>query len=127
VQLPLYAAFAPALDDKLGGLVFAKVRAGKHGFAGRVGDAKATLLAGLSGTSGLVKKAFEAEQLVEWSVYIEHLARDFLAGYAAVDPRDYPKTCERCGLQTLCRVRENQVQLEAGEDDSDADEEASDE
>jgi hypothetical protein len=32
------------------------------------------------------------------------LAQDFLDGKADVDPRDPPKTCERCGLQTLCRI-----------------------
>jgi probable DNA repair protein len=125
VQLPLYAGFAIEADELLGGLVFAKVRAGEMKFAGRVGDAAATLFAGLKGTSPLVKNPFTAEQLLDWRDCIQQLARDFLAGRAEVDPREAPKTCERCGLQTLCRIQENAAPLTA-EDESE-DEEAGDE
>jgi RecB family exonuclease len=120
VQLPLYAGFA--LDpetEPLGGLVFARVRAGDHAFAGRVGDAKATLLQSLGNTTSLVKNTFTAEQLMQWRDCIKQLAQDFLAGRAEVDPRDYPKTCEHCGLQTLCRIQENHALVEA-EDDSES-------
>jgi probable DNA repair protein len=116
VQLPLYAGFA--LDGELGGLVFAKVRAGDLAFAGHVGDPAATLFPGLKGSSALVKNALAPEQLPGWRQRIEQLARDFLAGRSEVDPREASKTCERCGLQTLCRVQENedQVQLEDKDD-----------
>jgi probable DNA repair protein len=120
VQLPLYAGFALKPEEVLGGLVFAKVRAGELSFAGRVGNATATLFDGLKGNNGLVKNSLTAEQLIDWKAYIEQLARDFVAGRAEVDPREYPQTCERCGLQTLCRVRENQAQIEAGEDSEEA-------
>jgi probable DNA repair protein len=123
VQLPLYAGFA--LDPKtevLGGLVFAKVRAGTQSFAGRVGAPDSTLFEGLKGYSSLMKTALTAEQLIDWKEYIEQLARDFVAGRAEVDPREYPKTCERCGLQTLCRIQENQG-LAADEDSEEADDE----
>jgi probable DNA repair protein len=123
VQLPLYAGFA--LGGVLGGLVFARVRPGDLAFAGRVGNAKATLLADLSGSASLVKKPLTAELLMDWREHIEQLARDFLAGRAEVDPREYPKTCERCGLQTLCRVEENRGRLEA--EDGDGGEETGDE
>jgi probable DNA repair protein len=117
VQLPLYAGFAIDRErEVLGGLVFAKVRTGELGFAGRVGDAAATLFSGLKGTSPLVKNPFTAEQLLEWRDCIEQLARDFIAGKAEVDPREYPDTCERCGLQTLCRIQEHQTLLESKDD-----------
>jgi len=123
VQLPLYAGFA--LDPEkeiLGGLVFAKVRAGQESFAGRVGAPASTLFDGLKGNSTLMKTALTAEQLIDWKAYIEQLATDFVAGRAEVDPREYPKTCERCGLQTLCRVQENKA-IESDEDsEEDADE-----
>ncbi len=106
VQLPLYAGFALGQEEELGGLVFAKVRAANHTFAGRVGDAAATLFTGLKSTSTLVKNPFTAEQLIDWRDCIEQLARDFLAGRAEVDPREAPETCARCGLQTLCRIHE---------------------
>ncbi len=114
VQLPLYAGFA--LDGDLGGLVFAKVRAGDECFAGRVGDARSALIADLSSRSDLIKNSLTAELLIDWRVYIEQLAKDFLDGRAEVNPREYPKTCERCGLQTLCRIQEDRSLIEAEED-----------
>jgi len=105
VQLPLYATLArEAEEEELGGLVFAKVRPGDLCFAGRVGNAQATLLADLSRGCSLVKDPLGAEHIIDWQNAIKQLAQDFLDGKADVDPRDPPKTCERCGLQTLCRI-----------------------
>ncbi len=115
VQLPLYAGFALGDDDLLGGLAFAKVRPGKLEFAGCVGAPATTLFADLKGGAALMKNALQAEQLDNWKNYIEKLAGDFLAGRADVDPRDYPRTCERCGLQTLCRIQENRIAPEEDE------------
>jgi len=123
VQLPLYAGFAMGSEkSKLGGLVFAKVRSGEVGFAGRVRNAAGTLFAGLGRTNALVKNPYTAEQLRDWRNCIEKLARDFVAGVAGVDPREYPETCERCGLQALCRIQEQRTlleedELEGGEDE----------
>jgi ATP-dependent helicase/nuclease subunit B len=113
VQLPLYAGFAVPPDaGEIGGLVFAKVRPGESTFAGLVRNAKATLLSKISGNSNLVRRPLSPEQISEWKRQIEQLAIDFLSGRAAVDPRDYPKTCEYCGLQALCRVQEHPPQTE---------------
>jgi probable DNA repair protein len=112
VQLPLYAGFALTEEEVLGGLVFAKVRAGEMGFAGRVGDATATLFAGLKPTQALVSNPYQAEDLIAWRETVTQLAKDFLAGRAEVDPRDPPETCKRCGLQTLCRIHENGVAVD---------------
>jgi ATP-dependent helicase/nuclease subunit B len=121
VQLPLYAGFA--LDPATGlpgGLVFARVRAGQHEFSGRVRDANHQLLSALGGRKALVKQPLTGEALYDWRAYIEELALAFIDGRAEVNPRDYPETCERCGLQTLCRVYESHAQLDAdGEDDDD--------
>jgi len=123
VQLPLYAGFALEPDQDLGGLVFAKLRPGDLGFAGCVGAPAATLFPVLKSTSSLAKNCLTAEQLIDWRVYIEQLARDFLAGRAEVDPRDAPKTCERCGLQTLCRIQERQAVIEGEDEGAEADDE----
>jgi probable DNA repair protein len=123
VQLPLYANFALECDPSaIGGLVFAKVRPGETEFAGRVRNAKATLRSKISGNSNLVKKPLTPEQLSAWQQYISELARDFLFGRAEVDPREYPETCERCGLHALCRIQENQPQSgdDNGEEAADA-------
>jgi len=124
VQLPLYAGFALERDERLGGLVFASVLPGKVKFAGQVGDAADTLFSGLNKTSLLAKNKLTDEQLNDWRKCIEQLAKDFVAGRAEVDPRDLRKTCERCGLQTLCRIQERQDQLDdedysEGEEDGD--------
>jgi hypothetical protein len=114
VQLPLYAGFALDRErERLGGLVFAKVRAGDMAFAGRLRSAATTLLPGLKSVNSLAKNPLTAEQLLAWRDCIEQLAKDFIDGTAEVDPREYPRTCERCGLQTLCRIQEHQAQVEA--------------
>jgi probable DNA repair protein len=123
VQLPLYAGFALEEGQDLGGLVFAKLRPGDFEFAGHVGAPADTLLAGLKSNSALAKNRLEAEQLMAWKEHIEQLARDFLGGRAEVDPRDAPETCKRCGLQTLCRIQENQTSV-AFEDESGSEEAA---
>jgi probable DNA repair protein len=112
VQLPLYAGFALGLGEHPGGLVFARVRPGDLCFSGKVEDATSTLNSTLKGNSSLVKNPLTHQQTSEWKRAIEKLARDFLAGRADVDPRDYPTTCERCGLYTLCRVKERDDEIE---------------
>jgi probable DNA repair protein len=119
IQLPLYAGFALNKDEALGGLVFAKVRAGDQAFSGRVRIAATTLFPSLKSVNSLVKNPLTDEQLSAWHDCIEQLAHDFVSGRAEVDPREYPKTCERCGLQTLCRIQEQQAQLEVEDDSED--------
>jgi ATP-dependent helicase/nuclease subunit B len=121
VQLPLYAGFALDADEDLGGLVFAKLRAGEGEFAGRVRDASGTLLDGLGRRNALVRNPLDDEQLHAWREYIEKLARDFVAGRAEADPREYPETCERCGFATLCRIRDSRAWQGADDDDAGTD------
>lgn len=116
VQLPLYKLFGlaplqPSLFESFGGpasggLVFARVRTGNIGLAGRVANARETINPELSGTNSLVKRRLTAAEELNWKEYIESLARAFLDGRAEVNPRDYPKTCDRCGLQSVCRIQE---------------------
>ena len=122
VQLPLYGGFGLVPGSELGGLVFAKIRAGDLSFAGRVGDPAATL-GGVKNLGTLSRSRFEAEQLIEWRKEILRLACDYMDGRADVDPRDPKATCDRCGLQTLCRIQEQAVAVVEEEDEpEDADE-----
>jgi hypothetical protein len=57
-----------------------------------------------------------------WRDCIEQLTRDFLEGRAEVDPREPPETCKQCGLQTLCRIQENEGGFEDEEGTEAADE-----
>jgi hypothetical protein len=43
-------------------------------------------------------------QLLEWRRVLEHLAEDFRAGQAQVDPKK--DACDNCGLRALCRIQE---------------------
>jgi probable DNA repair protein len=119
VQLPLYAGFA--IDGEPGGIAFAKVRTGKLKLEGRFVNAAAVLFSGLKGSSSLLKKKLTVEMLDGWRAHIHQLANDFLSGRAVVDPREYPKTCERCDLHALCRIQEKDRELgEDEENDDDA-------
>jgi probable DNA repair protein len=120
VQLPLYAGFA--LQGEVGGLVFAKLRAGENCFEGRVGAAKQTLKASLRGNSNLVRKPLTPQDMAAWRDEINMLAEAFLAGRADVNPREYPETCKNCGLQALCRIQE--IEDGAGASDDSQGEEA---
>jgi len=123
VQLPVYAGFAlNRQTEPLGGLVFAKVRAGENEFAGRMGNAQGALLPNVNARSSLAKNALTAEELEAWRDSIEDLARAFIEGRAPVDPREYPKTCVRCDLQALCRVYENREANGEAEDEESGDE-----
>ena len=53
-----------------------------------------------------------------WRVVLENLAREYLAGRAAVAPKKYPETCKHCDFPTLCRVQELMDRGPVAEDDS---------
>lgn len=120
-QLPLYASFALPPEETLGGLAFAQLRAGELKFAGRLRNARSTLIPSLASTSSLVKSPLTGDQVNEWKTSIEALARDFLSGRADVDPLDPVKTCERCGLYTLCRIASREELLDNVDDDAEDD------
>jgi ATP-dependent helicase/nuclease subunit B len=126
IQLPLYATFAA--PDNLEGLVFARVRSGQAKFCGRLRDALASLQPGLNKRNSLVSDPLTDRQLEEWRDHIERLGQDFLAGRAAVDPKDPAKTCASCHLHAVCRIYENQplaAVIDEDEDDpSDEDQES---
>jgi len=121
LQLPLYAVFGlgPA-EGEIGGLVFAKLRAGECEFAGKVRHAATQLKADLNRGTNLVTKPLSRQEMAAWRRKITELAEDFLAGRADVDPRDN-ETCKQCGLHAVCRIEETRAQtaegaLEAGDE-----------
>jgi ATP-dependent helicase/DNAse subunit B len=108
VQLPLYAGFA--LEEEPSGLVFAKLRAYDLALVGNVVDARATLRSDISSRNPLARDPLTPKMMRDWKDRIEELARDFVEGHSDVNPRDYPKTCARCGFQTICRIQEPENQ-----------------
>ena len=102
-QLPLYAAFGNV--ENLSGILFAKIRAGKTGFDGRVRNAQDQLCSTLKSSSGLVREPYSDSMRNGWARVLENLAGQFLHGEAAVAPRD-AKVCDHCHLHGLCRIAE---------------------
>ncbi len=96
-QLPLYAVVSD--PERLGGVAFAQLRAGKEmgwkGFAARDGV--------LLNPKRLKAESFAA-QVEDWREVLTKLAEQFAAGDASVQPKIYPKTCTYCGQRLLCRV-----------------------
>jgi probable DNA repair protein len=96
-QLPLYAVVSD--PEKLGGVAFARLRAGTEmgwkGFAANEGV--------LINPDRLKTGSF-ASQVDDWREVLTRLAEQFAAGDARVRPKSYPKTCQYCGQRLLCRV-----------------------
>lgn len=104
-QLPLYAA---ARRQPPAAVAFVQLHARQVRFEG-LASAEG-LLPGVPALAGSRKAAplpGDWRALLEnWREVLEHLARAFLSGGAAVDPKRYPRTCEFCDLGILCRVQE---------------------
>ena len=98
VQLPLYAGFALPAEQELGDWCSPRFVPETCALRERLRMRRRRLTAPQAQFAALVKNPLTRMQLSEWKAAIEQLARDFIAGRADVDPRDYPKTCERCGL-----------------------------
>ena len=104
-QLPLYAVDMRKRQPVAAAL-FAQLRAGDLGFKG---------LASRIGIAPKVKPVGETDaawqaQLDTWQTTLTTLAEAYRAGDARVDPKEFPRTCEHCGLQALCRVHERHPQ-----------------
>jgi ATP-dependent helicase/nuclease subunit B len=97
-QLPLYCATS---DHPVAAAAFAMIRTGELRFRGLT--ASDVSLPSL--TKMPVDPAIPFErQLLEWRCVLEHLAENFRAGQAEVDPKS--GACDNCGLRALCRIRE---------------------
>ena len=105
-QLPIYAVTAP---EALSAVAFAKVRPGAMRFTG------------FSKSKDLLPQVRPAKHwpslLADWKKETDALAGAFALGEAAVDPKRDLKTCQRCDLQTLCRVYEKFNVLEEEEEE----------
>ncbi len=105
-QLPLYAVDMRRRQPVAAAL-FAQLRAGELGFNG---------LAARAGIAPKVKPVGETDaawqaQLDVWQTTLTSLAEAFRSGDARVDPKEFPRTCEHCGLQVLCRVHERHPEI----------------
>ncbi|MEP5763126.1 MAG: PD-(D/E)XK nuclease family protein [Halieaceae bacterium] len=101
-QLPLYALLA---GDELAGLGFGVINAREVELRG-LGEEGAG-----SSINTDIARASKGEiedwqsLRVHWETVLRRLADDFVAGRAAVDPVDRRRSCNYCGLESLCRVQ----------------------
>jgi probable DNA repair protein len=115
-QLPLYAV-SDAAD--VAGVAFVQLRAREVAFKGVTRDGEVLPdVAALAASKTLVAQYATWPALLDaWRTVLEQLARDYLAGHAEVAPKYYPKTCEYCGLNSLCRVQELTARSAAADGD----------
>ena len=105
-QLPLYSAFG-AHAQNCAAVLFAYVKQGAMTYRGVAQDAGlATGVKAFADDKACRDYATWNEILAGWKRALTALADEIKQGHAAVDPRQYPRTCEHCDLPTLCRVNE---------------------
>jgi ATP-dependent helicase/nuclease subunit B len=103
-QVPLYAI---ANSKRVVGAAFGQISADKILFNGIAQDSE--IAPGLIDASELPKMDLPgnwADILQHWETVLSRLAREFLAGSAAVDPKHPATSCRYCELHALCRIRE---------------------
>lgn len=119
-QLPLYAVTE---DGEVAAVAFAAVNAREAAFRGLASETG--LLPGVDTVDSIRAPARAIDGwsglFALWRQTLDRLAAEFLAGHAAVAPKNYPQTCRYCELGALCRVRE-QLDAAADPDEGDADE-----
>ncbi|HXR74486.1 MAG TPA: PD-(D/E)XK nuclease family protein [Bryobacteraceae bacterium] len=93
-QLLVYAA---SLGSAVDALYFAKLKPRQEGAVGYGRQAH-------FGRKNEVPEEDWANCLKEWKNTVEKLGREFVQGYAAVDPQ--AKACDWCSIKPVCRVRE---------------------
>jgi probable DNA repair protein len=115
-QLPLYALAAG--DEEIRAVAFARLKIGQLGFAGLARDKD--LLPGVETveTHRGAKKVADSWSglLARWREELDALGENYASGDARIDPKRGLATCQRCDLQTLCRVHERFC-IPAGDDE----------
>ncbi|APG26989.1 hypothetical protein A7E78_03560 [Syntrophotalea acetylenivorans] len=104
-QLPLYTM--DRRDSELAAVAFAKVRRGDCSFVGLGRDDE--LLPGVASASGHPKLegtdiGHWDDLLRSWRQTLHQLGDGFAGGQAQVDPINDRQACDRCDLQALCRI-----------------------
>lgn len=114
-QLPLYLLTEP---ENVAGLAFALVSPGKLVYKGWAeGGGMGEGIAAIKAEGDESPADAWARQVAEWQRVLDQLGEDFMAGRAAVDPKQ-ANTCQWCDLHAFCRVADRMA--DADEDDANA-------
>ncbi|MCC6746755.1 MAG: PD-(D/E)XK nuclease family protein [Deltaproteobacteria bacterium] len=121
-QLPLY--WLAARDEPIVAVTFAQLRPDGLRFDGVAArDGLGEGIARLEELRHRTRPADWDALTTGWRTALERLARAFLGGEAAVDPKRPPSTCEYCELLSLCRLHERTAIALRAETDDGPDEE----
>ncbi|MFT4571869.1 MAG: ATP-dependent helicase/nuclease subunit B [Candidatus Binatia bacterium] len=115
-QLPVYAAIL-ASQATIGGLAFANLAARDD--CSLKGLSAFPLAPKLAPPGALKSRQWPPDwedALATMQGSVEAIAKTWLAGDVAVDPR--PGVCRHCGLESLCRVFEQELDTDDEEDDA---------
>jgi ATP-dependent helicase/nuclease subunit B len=102
-QLPLYCVLDPV---NTAGILFAQINLLKMKFIG------------LSSVDLAIKSVAHENnedwqsQIQAWQLTLEKLGEDFLRGKAQVNPKKTVETCKHCHLHALCRIGDNEADVE---------------
>jgi ATP-dependent helicase/nuclease subunit B len=110
-QLPLYAVVAET--ERLGGVAFGLVRAGKEMSWKSFAASEDAML-----KPGKMDGASFEDQVDGWRRHLTTLAEQFAAGDARVRPKNFPQTCQYCQQRLVCRVEA--ALLEEGDEDEES-------
>jgi ATP-dependent helicase/nuclease subunit B len=106
-QLPLYFHTA---EQEISALAFARLKRGKtFGFEGvSATDDILPNVTPIEQKRGMPDRGYVSWDVLvrEWEVALDNLAKQFVNGIAAVDPKNGGLTCTQCDLQSVCRVAE---------------------
>lgn len=126
-QLPAYALASQltseltserAADRAPIGIAFGRLKPDDLRFDGAAGDELGTpgiVVVGTDKGQWKVADSWDA-LLAAWRENLDGLARSFVEGQAAVDPRK-PKDCTFCDLQALCRIDERKLWIDDDNND----------
>ncbi len=114
-QLPAYAV---SLEPAPAAIAFARLRPEDLKFEGISDtDANTPGITDLASTPHRYRDLSSWPELLSlWQQQLEGLAEQFMQGHAPVDPRA-PVVCQRCHLQSLCRVSERAPHRDLDEDE----------
>lgn len=120
-QLPFYAVAMLQQNFNLAGVSFAIVRKGASAFKGYLREKD------LLPCTDPAKRTFDGlpfdDYSARWAEELERIAKSFVQGNAAVDPKIPPgrsgSSCDHCHLMSLCRVGDLPTDAFEGEGEND--------
>ncbi len=108
-QVPLYAVYGVP-RERIGALLYGRVRRGNTGFAGLAVAENITPDVEHYDDKWAAEHGSWDQLIEKWDVTLQSLAQEHRIGFARVSPRD-ADACKQCHLHAFCRVHERRARL----------------